>query len=126
MANFQSTYPNMLAGGLDVDTVSLPFDLWAGEADLVTSQGTAGANLAQFTVIMRGGTGGTQVVAWDGTTAGAAIGFLAQAAVTGGPAVFFTGGVPNHKALVWPAGVTTLDARKAAFDRSNITISAIL
>lgn len=126
MATYTATYPNMLAGGLDVDTVTEPFHLWAGEADLVTSQGTAGANLAQFTVIMRGGAGGTQLIAWDGTTVGAAVGFTAQPAVTGGPVVYYTGGVPNHKALVWPAGVVTLDARKRAFDGSNITISAIL
>jgi hypothetical protein len=123
MTNYTATYPNTLAGGIDTDTVSAPFELWAGEADLVTSQGTAGANLAQFTVIMRDGT--NKIVAWDGT-AGKAIGFLAQPAVTNGPAVYYTGGVPNHKALIWPAGVATLDARKAAFDGSNITISAIL
>jgi hypothetical protein len=116
------TYPNLLAGGIVAENTFAPFELWAGESDLVTSQGTAGANLAQFTVVMRGT--GDKIVAFDGT--GKAIGFLAQAAVNNGPAVYYTGGVPNHKVLIWPAGVDTLDDRKAAFDRTNITISALL
>lgn len=121
------SYPNMLAEGVTLENTFAPFELWAGESDLVTSQGTAGANLAQFTVIARNPAG--KIVAWvpaatDSTAK--AIGFLAQAAVNNGPAAYYTGGVPNHAALIWPAGVTTLDARKAAFDGTNITISALL
>lgn len=235
MATFTPTYPNMLAGGMDTDTVLLPFDLWAGESDLVTSQGTAAENLVQFQVVTydaqnritawlgAGGAAGTQTVTFSSavpangdsvtingqaitfrtspvatydlaipgslalaastvrdlvnahedvfnatatssggvvtlsaantgeagntvtvaksgtniavggaTLAGGTdpaarpIGFMAQPAVAAGPAVFYTGGVPNHKALVWPASVSTLDARKAAFAGTNITISAIL
>lgn len=121
------SYPNMLAEGVTLENTFAPFELWAGESDLVTSQGTAGANLAQFTVIARNPAG--KIVAWvpAGTDSTAkAIGFLAQAAVNNGPAAYYTGGVPNHAVLVWPAGVTTLDARKAAFDGTNITISALL
>jgi len=121
------SYPNMLAEGVTLENTFAPFELWAGEADLVTSQGTAGANLAQFTVVARNPAG--KIVAWapaGGDSTAKAIGFLAQAAVNNGPAVFYTGGVPNHAALIWPAGVTTLDARKAAFDGTNITISALL
>lgn len=123
-----ATYPNLLAGGLDLEGTFAPFELWAGESDHVTSQGTAGADLAQFTVIARAPTT-NKIVAWvpgATDTTGKAIGFLAQAAVNNGPAAFYTGGVPNHAALVWPGSVTTLDARKAAFDGSNITISALL
>jgi hypothetical protein len=116
------TYPNLLAGGITSESSFAPFELWAGEADLVTSQGTAAANLAQFTVVTRTG---TTIAVWDGTT-GKPIGFMAQPAVLGGPAVYYTGGVPNHKVLIWPAGVDTLDKRKAAFDGTNITISALL
>jgi hypothetical protein len=122
------TYPNLLAGGINNENAFAPFELWAGESDLVTSQGTAGANLAQFTVVARGATGG-QIVAWAPAATDSskiAIGFLAQPAVLNGPAVYYTGGVPNHKALIWPVGVDTLDARKAAFDGTNITISALL
>jgi hypothetical protein len=35
------------------------------------------------------------------------------------------GGVFNHEALVWPSTVTTLLARKAAFDRSDISVKAL-
>ncbi len=59
------------------------------------------------------------------TVADKPIGFAAQAGAVGGPIPFFTGGVPNHKALIWPASVTTLDQRKAAFDGTNITIGSL-
>lgn len=121
------SYPNMLADGVNLVNTFAPFELWAGESDLVTSQGTAGTNLAQFTVVAYSAT--NTIVAWAPAATDAsnvAIGFMAQAAVSGGPAVFYTGGVPNHAVLIWPAGVTTLDARKAAFKGSNITISALL
>lgn len=117
------SYPNLLAGGINNEGTFAPFELWAGESDTVTSQGTAGANLAQFLVVMRDTTT-KNIVPWvEGQQA---IGFMAQPAVQGGPAAYFTGGVPNHAALVWPAGVTTLAARKAAFDGTNITVSALL
>jgi hypothetical protein len=229
------SYPNMLASGVDLENTFAPFELWAGESDIVTSQGTAAENIAQFTVVTYdaqaritawlggGGAAGTQTVTFStavpangdtvtingqaitfkttptgtydlaipgslalaastlrdlvnahedtfnatatassgvvtlsaanlgeagnavtvaksgtniavggatlagGTDQGAKpIGFMAQAAVTGGPAVFYTGGVPNHAVLIWPASVSTLDARKAAFAGTNITISALL
>lgn len=121
------SYPNMLAQGVNLVNTFAPFELWAGESDLVTSQGTAGANLAQFLVIARNPAGKIVQVAPAATDSTAkAIGFMAQAAVNNGPAVYYTGGVPNHAVLIWPAGVTTLDARKALFDGSNMTISALL
>ena len=101
-----------------------PFELWAGESDLVTSQGTAKAALVQFQVIARD-PASQQVIAWDGST-GKPIGFTAQAAAANGPVAFFTGGVPNHEALVWPQTISTLDQRKAAFDGTNMTIGSIL
>jgi hypothetical protein len=61
------TYPNLLAGGIVNENAFAPFELWAGEADLVTSQGTAGANLAQFTVVARAATGGKIVALGAGS-----------------------------------------------------------
>jgi hypothetical protein len=92
------TYPNLLAGGIVAESTFAPFELWAGEADLVTSQGTAGANLAQFTVVARAATGGKIVALVPGATdsTAKAIGFLAQAAVLNGPATSYTGGVGDH------------------------------
>lgn len=231
-----ASYPNLLASGVTIDNTFAAFELWAGEADLVTSQGTAGAAIQQFQVVMRdalnrtvvpwtghgpaeatgtitfssavpsaadsvtingtaitfrasgatgydvnipgslaltatavrdmvnahedvfgvsatasggvvtltsvepGENGNAATLAKSGTNiavsaatlsggsdqGGKAIGFAAQAAVVGGPVAFYTGGVPNHLALVWPAGVSTLDARKAAFDGSNITVSSLI
>lgn len=121
------SYPNLLASGVTIENTFAAFELWAGEADLVTSQGTAGADLAQFTVVAYSAT--NKIVAWAPAatdSSAKAIGFMAQAAVNNGPAAFYTGGVPNHLALVWPTGVTTLDARKAAFAGSNITISSLV
>ena len=55
-----------------------------------------------------------------------AIGFTAQAAMPGGAVMFFTGGVPNHAALVWPPEITTIDQRKAVFDGTGITVGNLL
>jgi hypothetical protein len=276
------TYPPLLAAGVAIDSTFVPFELWAGESDLVTSQGRAGANMLQFTVIARDTLNGNVIVPWnpealegapvdvaagsytfsgapavndtvtiggnvatwmaepnppfpiqpsapmaqeqvyqnagqliigaateagvdgalttmtaaqasalnltqyinffqtslgvnalvdeatglivtvsanDAGTAGnaitlakssaaiavsgaaltggsvdtarelstgQAIGFLAQPAVNGGVAVYYTGGVPNHEVLVWPLGIDTVDQRKAAFDRTNITIGKLV
>lgn len=121
-------YPSLLAGGIINEGDFVPFELYAGESDIVTSQGTAGATaLEQFRVVARAGDG--TLIPWDGVTlagAGCAVGIAAQPipATVSGP--IFIGGSFNHLALVWPVGVTTLPARKAAFDASNIQIGAIL
>lgn len=54
-----------------------------------------------------------------------AIGIAAQAGAVGGPIPFYTGGGFNSDALVWPAAVTTLAQRKAAFDRTNIEVAQV-
>lgn len=121
------TYPNLLAGGITDEGSLYPFELFAGESDVVTSQGTAGTTaLEQFRVISR--VSGL-LVPWDGTTlsgAGKPIGITAQPIPAGATGPFFIGGVFAHDALVWPSGVTTVVARKAAFDGSNIAIGTIL
>jgi hypothetical protein len=70
----------------------------------------------------------------DSTTAenvlsGKAIGIAAQPVPATTPGVFlpiYTGGVFNHEALVWPAGIVTLDERKRAFDGTNIGVRQLL
>lgn len=123
-----SQYPSMLAGGLNNEGDFTPFELFAGEADIVTSQGTASTTaLEQFRVIARASDG--TLIPWDGTTVsgqGRAIGIAAQPIPASSQGPFFTGGVFNHLALVWPSGVTTLPARKAAFDGTNVQIGSIL
>jgi hypothetical protein len=58
-----------------------------------------------------------------------ACGIAAQpiaAATPGAYLPYFTGGVFNHEALVWPAAVATLGQRKRAFEGSNIGVRQLL
>lgn len=128
MSDLVGRYPNMLAGGVTLEGTFAPFELWAGESDIVTSQGTADVTaIEQFRVLARSTTG--TLIPWDGATLsgqGRAIGFAAQPipANTSGP--IFVGGFVNHLALIWPASVTALWQRKQAFDGTNIEVGAIL
>lgn len=232
-----ASYPGMLASGVTPQNAFDPFHLFAGEADIVSDQGTAGAtNLEQFRVVAYDETG--LLVPWDpaagaasavlnftgvgtandtitingqaitlkasaaatyeatiggtatataqavkdvinahpdtfGVTASGAaasltltaiepgvagnsiavaesgtstnftgsvtalaggsqesermpVGIMAQPVVAGDDGPFFTGGIFNHEALVWPASVSTLAARKAAFAGTNIGVRKLL
>jgi hypothetical protein len=56
-------YPNLLAGGVYDEGAFTPFDLFAGESDIVTSQGVVGASpIPQFVPVARN-TDGT-IAAW--------------------------------------------------------------
>lgn len=64
---------------------------------------------------------------------GRATGILVHAMDTSGTGLnhsaycpYYIGGIFNHEALVWPAGVDTLAARKAAFEGSNINVEKVL
>lgn len=39
---------------------------------------------------------------------------------------YYSGGIFNHEALVWPAAVTTLAARRAVFNGTNINVASLL
>lgn len=79
--DFPATYPNLLAKGVTGVSGFSPFELWAGESDIVTSQGTAAANIAQFQVLTMdsnghftpwlgfGGTEGTQTFTYSAVPA---------------------------------------------------------
>lgn len=61
-----ATYPAMLAAGLTAQTAFDPFQLYAGESDIVTDQGQAGGtDLEQFRVIAMNEAG--LLVPWDPT-----------------------------------------------------------
>jgi hypothetical protein len=126
--NNYSQYPSMLASGVTDEGDFTPFELFAGEADIVTDRGTADvAAIQQFQVISRTATGTLQ--AWDGVTysgQGKAIGIAAQPIPAGMTGPYFRGGCFNHAALIWPAAITTVPQRKAAFDDSTIQIGVIL
>ncbi len=139
------TYPDVTAYG---DTISgfNPFDLFAGDAPVVTQSltVTTGLTLAQFAVVAMDDT--NEIVALDptddyiadpDTTAGGSgladlkayaskpIGVLAYAVdTTGGAkkATVFTAGFFNHAALVWPAALDTLKKRQAAVIGTPISV----
>lgn len=63
------------------------------------------------------------------TTYGKAIGIAHEpvAAATGPvDCPYYSGGIFNHEALVWPAAESTLAARRAAFAGTNINVASLL
>lgn len=140
-----ASYPSMLAAG---DTIAGfdPFDLFAGDAPVVTQALTIATtqNLAQFTVLGVNTSG--ELVALDPTAdylldadtvvGGAAdfpafsskpVAILAQAINTAGGATkapCYTSGFFNHEALVWPAALDTLAKRIAAVLGTTISVGA--
>lgn len=127
-----------------------PLQLFAGESDIVTSPGIvkANQNLAKYTVVAKDvnnklvpyAPATADVAVVGGATSQTAkapetraVGILCTAIDTtsGGTNAdtsvsMYVGGVFNHAALVWPAAAGTLALRKAAFDRTNITIEQVL
>lgn len=122
-----AAYPNLLAGGITNEGDFLPFELYSGESAISTNEGTCGATaLEQFRVISR--VSGL-LVPWDGTTlsgAGKPIGITMQPIPVGLTGPYLDGGTVDPTALIWPSGVTTLAARKQAFDGTGIKIQTIL
>ncbi len=126
--NAYSQYPRMLAAGVTDEGDFTPYELFAGEADIVTSQGTAGVTaLEQFRVAAHAADG--TLIPWDGQTysgQGKPVCVTAQPIPAGITGPVFVGGFFNHAALVWPNNITTVPQRKMAFDGSNIFIGTIL
>jgi hypothetical protein len=113
-----------LASGETVGSQS-PFDLFAGEADVITEEAVLDTgNLAKYTVVGRLTASG-KIVAFDSTAdtgAENAIGILTQAAdASSGDknVAIYTGGFFNHSALVWDSPTNTLALRQAAFRAST-------
>lgn len=121
-----ASYPPLLAGGITDQGRFDPFDLYAGESDIVTGQAqmTDGEAAVQFAVMaMAAG----RLTAWTGTgTAHAIIAQPISATTPGSWVPIFTGGIFNHEALVWPAGANTLALRQQAFAGTNIGVRQLL
>lgn len=122
-------YQGKLAGGVTNTNFDAPFELFAGESEIVTDQGQAGpAAIVQFTVLGRiAGTGRLVkrvATAVDGSQN--AVGIAAQPAAANAYFPLYVGGVFNHEALVWDAADDTLAERKAAFDGTNIGVRQLL
>lgn len=116
-----------LAGNRDLGTHT-PFQLFAGEAEIVTGSYPVGADLSQYQVFAVNAAGAAVPVAPaanDGTQI--AVGVTAQAAtVAQGNVPVYESGHFNHEALVWPAAWDTYAERKAAFARTTIKIGRLV
>lgn len=118
----------LLAGNRDLATTT-PRQLYAGSSDIVHQSGVAAAAIKQFEVIARDATGKlipfTGKAAAEGEEVAAAIGIALIGVAKDSSVQFAVGGTFNHEALLWPADITTLVARQAVFDRTNIIIDEL-
>lgn len=118
--------PNYLAGNESLGSWQ-PKQIFAGQSDIVTDDGeTVAVAFAQYQIVSRltaGGIAPYNPAGADGSQV--AIGIACQAGTVGKTAQWYTGGVFNHDALVWPASVDTLVKRKSVFARTNIQISSL-
>lgn len=124
-----ASLPNYLAGNGTLGSWE-PTNLFSGESDIVTDGEMVGVAFARYQVIARAASGANagKLVPFnpEGTDGSElAIGIANEAGVVGTYAPYYCGGVFNPDALVWPASVTTLEARKAVFARTNIQITKL-
>lgn len=126
-------YPNNLAGNGDHGGY-FPFQLFAGEKEIVTSQAICAplqGAFAQFEVFALDGNGMIAKYNPAGVSPlNRAVGVTAQPidANQSGTAMYpyYRSAYFNHEALTWPAGMGTLEARKAALIGSEIEVGALL
>ncbi len=117
-----------LAGSTTLGTLT-PVELYAGEAPIVTGdrQAATGVAFAKYEVFAEDATG-KAIKHNPGGTAPAtiAVGIFMQPVAAGGQGPVLLGGALNHEALVWHASLTTLEARRAQFNRTPIYIKKLL
>jgi hypothetical protein len=106
-ADFPAVYPNTQAQGVTNVSGFTPFELWAGEADIITSQGTAGANINQFQVLTVDGNG--HWIPWAG-----------PGGINASMPLFFTGVVNDGDTLTVNGNVITYVAHEAAENQIDI------
>ncbi|QJI52234.1 head decoration protein [Amycolatopsis sp. cmx-4-54] len=129
LMTLMASLPNLLAGNFDLGSWE-PTQIHSGEADIVTDGEPVGVAFAKYQVIARANAGANagKLVPWDpagSDGAELAIGIANEAGVPGTYAPYYCGGVFNPDAIVWPASVTSVAARKAAFARTNIQITTL-
>lgn len=124
-----NSVPNLLAGSEDIGSWA-PTQIFSGESDIVTDGGLVGIAFKQYQVIAIPTSGANvgKLVPFDpaGTDGSElAAGIAAQPGIVGSHTPFYTGGVFNPEALVWPESIDTVAKCKAAFQRTNIQISTL-
>lgn len=119
MAEEQGQKPDFLAGDRIVGDYA-PFQLFAGEADVVTDKGSVAEAVLQYQVISLDANGA--IVPYTAATDQVAVGIACNPAAAGTNVAYYVGGFFNHLALEWPESVATLEQRKAVFVRTPIRI----
>lgn len=123
----KNTNVDMLAGDRDLNAWA-PTKIFAGESDIHTDNGVAATAIEMYQPIFRKEDGtlaafdDAAYTAWEADKTLAPVGVSAQAAVVGGPVVFYTGGTLNIAAITWPAAVTDLIKAKELFELGRSTI----
>lgn len=123
----KNTNVDMLAGSRDLNAWE-PTKIFAGESDIHTDSGVASAAIEMYQPVIRKDDGtiapfdDAAYTEWEADKTKAPIGVSTQAAVAGGPALFYTGGTLNIDAITWPTEVTDLVKAKALFELGRSTI----
>jgi len=121
--------PNYLAGNGDLGSWT-PFDLFAGEKEIVTETptGTCAVAVSKYQVIALNASGNFAPHDPDATDTvlQKAIGIALDAAAVGEKVPYYVSGYFNHEALTWDAAITTLAARRAVFTGTEIKIGSVI
>lgn len=117
-----------IAAGRTVLGSTTPVQLFAGEAPVITSDYENTIAVVKYGVYALDATG--KIIAYDpaGTAPASVPRVVASqdTAVVGDRIAYFTGAFFNHEALVWPAGLTTFEARRAAWPVGPIQIGRLV
>lgn len=135
-ANITAAAANLAAAINADDATDVMATSAAGVVTLRAAVPGAGGNAITLAKVFATGANGTvsgATLASGNTSEGKALGILVHAMNTSATGLnhaafcpYYIGGIFNHEALVWPAGVDTLAGRKAAFEGSNINVEKVL
>ena len=124
---------NILNRAVNVAATGVYASVAGAVVTLTALVGGTGGNAITTTEAGTGASFGGATLAGGGTTRtttyGKAIGISLEpiAAVTGPvDCPYYSGGVFNHEALVWPVADDTLAERRAAFNGTNINVASLL
>lgn len=143
------TATQVLIGATDADTAAALADVINSDPDLYGVSASVAANVVTLTAIAQGTAGNaitlaeavadagflvsgatlTGANAAEDVPSGNAIAIAAQAVPAATPGNYvpvYVAGCFNHEALVWPTGLSTLRARKMAFEGTPIVVKQLL
>lgn len=115
------TQDRQLAGNRNLGTMAAPFQLFAGEAEVITDSAPALAAVTKYQVLALTNTGVTPFVAGTHTGQQAVISAVDQATV-GGTVPYYQSGRFIAAALIWPATINTLALQKALLIGSGLSL----